>query len=114
MKYMNRSAIVVKYKTPFLEWINSNKKALIKLSFNRVNQDNIVYLIEEYDDLYHLEEIIKLQYKSIFKDVLKGWCKNKSKWPKKMSFKLFNEWFEINAHSRIKDLETIPVEYAPF
>ena len=114
MKYVNRSAIVVKYKTPFLEWINSNKKALIKLSFNRVNQDNIVYLIEEYDDLCHLEEIVKSQYKSIFKDVLKGWFKDRSKWPENMSWKLFNEWFEINALSRVKDFETIPLEYTPF
>ena len=114
MKYLNRSAIVVKYKTPFLEWVTSNQKGSITFSLNKINHDNILYLIEEYDDLYHLEEIIKSQYKSIFKDVLKGWCNDKSKWPKKMSLKLFNEWFEINAHSRIKDLETIPIEYAPF
>ena len=114
MKYLNRSAIVVKYKTPFLEWVTSNQKGSIKFSLNKINNDNIVYLIEEYDDLCHLEEIIKLHYKSIFKDVLKGWCKDKSKWPRKMSLKLFNEWFEIIDHSRLKDLETIPIEYAPF
>ena len=91
----------------------STLKGSIKFSLNKINHDPIVYLIEEYDDLYHLEEIIKSQYKFIFKDVLKGWCSNNSNWPKKMSLKLFNEWFEVNAHSRIKDLETIPIEYAP-
>ena len=114
MKYLNRSAIVVKYKTPFLKWVTSNPKGSIKISLNKINHDNIVYLIEEYDDLRHFEEIIKSQYNSIFKDVLKSWCKDKSKWPKKVSFKLFNEWFEIHAHCRIKDLETIPIEYSPF
>ncbi len=114
MKYLNRSAIVIKYKTPFLEWVTSDQKSSIKFSLNQINHDNIVYLIEEHDDLCHLEEIIKSQYKSIFEGVLKGWCKDKSKWPKKMSLELFNEWFEINAHSCIKDLETIPIEYAPF
>ncbi len=109
MKYLNRSAIIVNYKTRFLEWIASNQNGSTKFSLNGINHDNIVYLLEEYDDIYHLEEIIKSHYKSIFNDVLKGWCKDKSKWPKKMSLKLFNEWFEINAHSRVKDLETIPI-----
>jgi len=113
MKYLNRSAIVVKYKTPFLEWLTLNQKGALESSLNAINQDNIVYLIEEHDDLCHLGEIMKSHYEFIFKDGLKGWGVDKSKWPK-MSLKLFCEWFEISAHSRIKDLETIPIEYASF
>ena len=108
MQYINRSAIVINYKKPFIEWANSLHKNALKLSLNQINQDNIVYLVEEYDDLHHLDEIIKPKFEAIFRDLLKGWCKNKSMWPEKMSWKLFNEWFEINAHSRVKDLESIP------
>ncbi len=114
MEYINRSAIVVKYKAPFLEWLSSRSKSTIEFSLDQANQDNIVYLVEEYDDLCHLEEIIKPKIKSIFEDVLKGWCRDKSKWPENMSYSLFAEWFEIHAHSRVKDLETIRLEYAPF
>ncbi len=105
MKYLNRSAIVIKYKAPFLEWLNLDLKG---------NHDNLVYLLEGFDDLYHLEEIIKSHYESIFNDILKGFCKDKSKLPEKLSWELFHEWFEINAHSRVKDLETSPIEYVPF
>ena len=110
MEYLNRSGIVVYYKKPFHEWIVSNGNGSFNFSLSEINRENIVYLIEEYDDLGNLEEIVKSHHKSIFKDVMKGWCKEKSKWPEKMSLKLFNEWFELSAHSRVKDLESIPIE----
>jgi len=51
MQYINRSAIVVKYKTPFIEWRNSlyNGSSLNKVpsdseNLDSFNQDNLVYL----------------------------------------------------------------------
>ena len=121
MQYINRSAIVVKYKTPFMEWRNSlyigsslNKVPSDSNNLDSFNQENLVYLLEEHDDNYHLESLLKQRYISIFQDVLKGWCKDTSRWPDELSWNLFNSFFEINAHSRVKDLESIPLKHSLF
>jgi hypothetical protein len=101
---INRSAVILKYKAPFIKWVNDADpyKDDPGITIEGANQDRTVYLILE-DDAEKLEEWISLNYKQIFESELEDWYTDESLWPKKRSRIIFDEWFEVNCHSVLVD-----------
>ncbi len=84
---------------PFLDWVNSNITGRKTIKLNEINTDNRVFLLEEYDDLDHLDEMLSSYYIYIFEKILLSWNRNKSTWPKNLTKDIFDEWFEVEAYS---------------
>jgi hypothetical protein len=101
---INRAAIILKYKAPFIKWMNDSDpyKDDPGITIESVNIDRTVYLIRE-DDAEKLEEWISLNFKQLFESELEGWYTDESLWPKKRNKKLFNEWVEVQCHSVLID-----------
>ena len=76
MYALNRSAIVIKLKQPYLDWT----KTLLDsedVSLDTLNRENNIYLIQEYDNDAHLEEIVETIYDDIFVEELDSWSKDR-------------------------------------
>ena len=97
---INRNAIVIKYKKPFLDWIAAFGKP-----FQETGDDDYnIYLIPEVEGDEELEEIILNNWDTIFHEELENWCTDKSLWPQDFSYDLFKEWVIVDYHSVVHDL----------
>jgi len=109
MYAVNRSAIVIKMKQPYLDWTNSLPDS-DKMTLDQLNRENNIYMIEEYETPAHLEKIVKSIYSDIFEEELNAWHRDMETWPKNRDYKTFQKWFEVEAHSMVFDMLDQDVE----
>jgi hypothetical protein len=106
MNYIvNRSLLIVKAKQPFVDWANSHGDKINDMTIERMNEDDTVYLVRDYFDNAEKEEIITKYYEDIFEDKLNGWMTDQSTWPKQRDYRTFREWFDVEFHSMVIDME---------
>jgi len=101
---INRAAVILKYKAPFIQWVNDADpyKDNPGITLESENKDCTVYLILE-DDAENLEEWISLNFKQLFESEIEDWYTDESLWPKNRTRKLFDEWFDVECHSVLID-----------
>jgi hypothetical protein len=104
MQSINRTAVVIKPKEPFVDWLNSIPDEDIDFTLERISEDNITFLIPQYDNPEDSKNCIRKRFKQIFEWELWGWIVTKELWPKKRTWKIFQEWFDIEINSEIFDL----------
>ena len=103
MYIINRSAIIVKLKQPYVDWANSLDNS-DKYSMEDINKENHIYLIQEYESDGELEEIIKDVYPDIFEIELASWVTDEELWVKNRDYTTFKQWFDIEPHSTVFDM----------
>ena len=107
---INRAAVILKYKEPFVKWLNKadpcNKDHGITLA--EANDDCTVYLISE-EDGENLDEWIALNYKTLLVNEMEDWYSDETLWPKRRTKKMFHEWFEVACHTAIYDTVGAPI-----
>lgn len=101
--YINRNAIVIRPLQPFIDWLNS----INTVSEEEPVKESNVYLIA--DEVYDVEDWLKRKYDQFFKMELEEWHTNKKQWPKKRSYKMFKQWFNIEFSTMVYDMEKEPV-----
>ncbi len=107
---INRAAIIVRLKEPFIEWINEADPldSRSKISIEEANEDRTIYLIDD-SEAEHTEEWIELNFRQVFECELEDWYDDQSIWPKNIDRKLFDEWCELECHSIIVDTVGEPI-----
>lgn len=101
---LNRAAITLKYKEPFVRWINEADPYVedAGITMENANEDRNVYLISD-EDGENFEKWISANYKTLFENELEDWYADESLWPKKRDKKAFNRWFSVECHTVILD-----------
>ena len=102
MRAVNRSAVVVVPKQPFLEWLHRVDLTSGMLTLTDLEDDPSVYLLPQCDLERDLEECFKKACVEIFEDQLNG-CAEEL-WPEDRSVKTFELWFDYRFHSVLFDL----------
>ncbi|MEE4295603.1 MAG: hypothetical protein V2J20_03180 [Wenzhouxiangella sp.] len=107
MTSVNRSAVILRPGTPFIEWArNLDNSGLVP----EVDGEQTVYLLPEFGDDFEMTEVLAGAYEALFEEELFGWHTDESAWPKNRTFKMFREWFIIEQHSLILDFCDSPLE----
>jgi len=109
MLLLNRMAIVVIAKQPFLDWLHSLDPTSQDLTLNDLNEEPTVYLLPEVDGDDEAAACVRRYCKEIVANELDGWWRERSDWPQSVTAGLFNRWFEWRYHSVILDLATRPL-----
>ena len=89
MEIVNRSAITINYKKPFIDWSNA-----LTPEFEMSEQmlgESTTYLVK--GDFDNADKLIKKYFKKIFEEELEGQWTDEADWPQKRTFRLFEEWF---------------------
>jgi len=108
---INRGALIVKPRQPMVDWINAQSDPEdCCVSLEDARQDCTVILIPEFDHEDQAKTNIKELYRWIFESELHAWFTDRSVWPKSRSFKVFQEWFEVEIHSLVVDSSDEPIE----
>lgn len=110
---INRAAILLKYKEPSVDWINTtnSRDDQTVTTLDEANHERTVYLISN-DDADHpdlLKKWIKLNYKAVFEHELMSWYTDPELWPQKRTYKLFNQWFDVECNTVIEDTVGSPI-----
>jgi hypothetical protein len=97
---VNRAAIILKYKKPFIQWLNESDPYNDNpgITLENANEDCTVYLIHD-EDAENVEKWISFNFMYLFESELESWYTQDSLWPKDRNRKLFDEWFEVECHS---------------
>jgi hypothetical protein len=106
---LNRSALIIRCKQPFVDWLNSIEPKGEKTSPSEINSDNTVYLIEVEDE-DGLEEWLEENADRIFAEELAAWIIDENLWPRKLDLETFKKWFDIQWHSVVMDTGSTPIE----
>ena len=105
MEILNRYAITVTAKQPFIEWANKLTPELpIEINFF---SESHTYLTNP--DLNNAEEHIKKYYKHIFEEELESIWTDENDWPKEIDFNTFCEWFDFVISDWVQDLSIKPL-----
>ena len=106
MKMLNRSAISVQLKQPFVDWINSlDESEGEQVTLDEVNLEATSYLIPELEDENALEDFIDERYFELLENELFSWEDDDSFWPDDMDRALFDEFLDIKLSFMVFDLD---------
>ncbi len=103
---LNRSAIIVRPKKPYIDWAARFEDAGSPFK----EDDRIVYLLPEYYDDKEALETLERAFDMIFEAELMGWHTKVEDWPQDRTFATFKKWFTVEKHSLVQDLCGDPME----
>ncbi len=107
---INRSAITVRAKEPFLKWLRGLPDPVgLETTLESVNREPHVYLLPEYAMLDEQEELLAEFFDLVFECQLDGWWRDETDWPIDRDLAMFKQWFDITFHSMIRDLTDAPL-----
>ena len=100
---LNRSAVIIRYNQPFVDWINAvDPNPDNPLTLAEGNRESTVYLIDV-EDQDEFEGWLESNSKIIFEEELDGWYTDPALWPQDRSLRTFKEWCSIAFHSAVFD-----------
>lgn len=105
--YINRSAISVNPTPAFYAWLKTVEK---EAEEKARDTDALVYLVEEFFNEDELKAWAKKNFRKIFQQELYVHLEDETERPKKLTYKLFEEWFSLRFHTTAFDLEDYPVD----
>jgi hypothetical protein len=109
MLSVNRMAVIVSAKRPFLDWLHSVDPTSHDLTLCDLNDEPTAYLLPESGSDEEAVRQVRRFCKEILTAELDGWWRQRSDWPENLNFGLFKRWFEWQYHSVVLDLATGPL-----
>jgi hypothetical protein len=106
---LNRCAIVLRPKRPFLSWIDTVQRTMPKEYRIDVDDDQTVYLIPSSESWNAIDEVLASMYPEMFEHELSEWYDDPALWPQPRTLKMFKEWFKVEVSTMIVDLVAAPL-----
>ena len=109
MQIVNRNMFIVKPKQPYVDLINAQTDQETPVSLSYFRRDCHTFLIPEVlgdDEAYEYIQAFKLE---MFAFELNSWSRDPMFWPKRRTPAMFDEWFDLEFHSMIIDMEKTPL-----
>ncbi len=102
---LNRSAITVRAKQPFLDWLKQLPDPVEPdTTLENINKDSSVYLLPELAMDCDKKELLEQSWDIIFEMELEGWWEDESGLPQERDLDMFKKWFNIEFQPVIEDL----------
>ena len=108
---LNRAALILRYKQPFVDWINAADPSATShaLTLEEVNQEHSVYLVEVEDE-GGLADWLTRRHRELFEEELNGWYTDPALWPRDRSLTTLREWCSSELHTIVVDAGESPLE----
>lgn len=100
--YVNRNAILVKPKPAYWNWFKEFDKDIDE---SVLQDESTVYLVQEQHTDADIQKWVKKNFDRIFIHELHAWITDETCWPKKRTYKMFTDFFEVTCHGMVMDLE---------
>ncbi len=107
---INRSAITIRAKQPFLEWLRGLPDPVgPEMTLANVNNEAHVYLLPQYGMIDEQKELLAQFFNIVFESELEGWWTVEEDWPIPRDLEQFKQWFDVEFHSIVEDLTDLPL-----
>lgn len=114
MDLLNNAVLAIVPKKGFFDLINKTMEAeelytdRLEKSFDKIDAhtDCLLYIIPLFEDTEIFNDFVKRHYEDLLLHTLSKFIPDKRYWPKQLSFELFNDYFDIEFHSRIFNLSS--------
>ncbi len=106
---LNRCAIVLRPKRPFLSWIETVQRTIPKEHRVDVDDDRMAYLIPSSESWNSIDEVLEPMCSDLFERELSEWYEDKALWRKPRTLKMFKEWFKVEVSTMVVDLVAAPL-----
>lgn len=103
---INRSAVIVHHKQPYIDWATSLDDSGMAPS---PDDERTVYLVPVVESDLEIEAMLVVGYDAIFERELEDWHLIEADWPTNRTFAMFQEWFDVEVHSMVTDLCDVPL-----
>jgi hypothetical protein len=101
---LNRSAVVVKPKQPFLDRLHAVDPTSSDLTLRELGEEPTIYLIPECETPEEVADALHELCEEIFVEQLASWFNDTTTWPSDRGFDTFCCWFDYRHHSMLLDL----------
>ena len=101
---LNRSALAVTPKQPFLNWLHRADPTSHQLTLPDLTREPNIYLIPECETSEDVAEVLHDLSEEIFTEQLDGWYRDTTSWPEDRSYEVFCRWFDYRHYSMLIDL----------
>ena len=107
---INRAALILKAKKPFVQWINKSNPddKAPTINITELNEDRTVYLVDDLETEL-MNEWIALNCTNLFESELEDWTTDEALWPENRDLKLFKKWFAVECHTVLLDTGSGPI-----
>ncbi|HJN10748.1 MAG TPA: hypothetical protein QF564_18830 [Pirellulaceae bacterium] len=108
---VNRFAAVVEPKEPYLAWargLDDDDPQIDSMSREHLTS---VYLIDDLDETGKVA--LRQHWSWIFQQKLMAWHRVERDWPRRRSYEMFHEWFDVRLRSTVFDLCDEPLLHRP-
>jgi len=113
MKLLDRSALIVRPREPYLRWAAS-LDAVAANAASELASNTSVYLVDEDREGAAETPPIEDHFAEIFVSELAAWSTDESQWPKKRDLAMFLKWFDVTGLSMVFDLGRDEIEGEEF
>jgi hypothetical protein len=107
MRVLNRWAVVIRFREPYLRWAASLDDKAPAHAEDLRDEMSVYLLPEDPDDEDHPP--IKQYFQRIFDCELESWWTDEDQWPTKRDYATFLEWFDVASESVVTDLGGDPI-----
>jgi hypothetical protein len=95
---INRSAVVVKLKQPYVDWA---RRATDGLASTLPGQLGTVYLFPEFTTREEGEALLEQVCQAIFETELEQWGVDQEVWPRERDWDSLHQWFDVELHANV-------------
>ena len=109
LRTVNRAALVVKPKQPYVDWANHLNDGGPTLLFESARQDPDVFLVDDLQNDSDKQKIVLKYYTMIFQHELAAWTTDRDSWPSQLDLRTFKLWFDVDISSIVFDIAPDPL-----
>lgn len=107
----NRMAAIIKAKQSFLDWLNTHPHAKgHTTTLENINEEPHLFLFPNMEMTPDNWKQVELAKPFIFEEMLVGWYRDETTWPKDRSAKIFDQWFDVEISTAITDFGDDEIE----
>ena len=110
MAMLNRTAIILIPKQPYVDWANSLDDDGPRFEISEANDQLTVFLGPDLDSVDEIDAFVTENFDFFFAHWLFGWSTDPSQWPKRRTRRMFRDWFDVRIHSMVEDAVDAPYE----
>jgi hypothetical protein len=113
MYFVDRTAVVLKPTQRFLDWLKSTDDNLPELTLEQIRSNCSVFLVPEFDTPEAVVAYFDERYRQIFEAEISAWEVEKKDWPQDMGLQAFWEFFDVEIHDSVFDLDDENIKVEP-
>ena len=113
MYFVDRSAVVVKPTEAFLAWLKSTGDDLPDLTLAQIRSNCSVYLLAQADTPEESAGLFGERWREVFSGEIASWEVPQEHWPQDMGLQAFWEFFDIEIHDMVLDMDDADIKIEP-